>query len=124
MGSFRKPLIFLTFLFLISLLAGCATTVSSGRMGEIWKEVQAEYPQCHRDMPKVVWLSEPIYLDIDGETVSVYGAYVRPFDTVILQEGWADEEVVSHEFEHACGGTLGERPGRFVDPGLYVRDPM
>jgi hypothetical protein len=70
-------------------------------------------------MPRVVWTGSPIYLDKGGERFWAYGAYVKNSDTVLLKKYWADEEVVRHEFMHACGDSLGEDAAAFSDRSMY-----
>jgi hypothetical protein len=109
-------------LILITILPalGCAM-VDSRRAADIWTAVRADNPGCPEVMPKVVWLSEPIYLEKDGKAVFAYGAYVKDCNTVVLEKFWADEDVLMHEFEHACGDRLGEKPARFSDPSMFYK---
>jgi len=112
--TYSASLLFSLVLMFLVALSGCAT-VSADRVDRIWAQVRSEYPDCNAEKPKVIWVDEPIYLFWNGEKVWCYGVYMKETNTVLLEKDWAGEGTVRHEFRHACGDSLGQKPGKFVD---------
>jgi len=106
-------LVLASYVLFLLLSDGCAT-VSTDRVTELWDQVRSQYKNCPTEMPTVVWVKEPIYVNRDGVDYWCYGAYNKDHNTVLLKEYWAGERTVMHEFRHACGDDLGEHPGKLA----------
>lgn len=95
--------------FLIALLifaSGCAT-LSQQRIDTVWDSVNTQYGG-NNTRPDVVIIDARLAELVKGRRGTVYGLYFIKANVILLDKQFADEDVLEHEFRHACGDNLGE----------------
>jgi len=94
-------------LFIVLFITSCSMpTISQEDADFAWEMFCRENPEC-RDTkkPKVVILEMPIY--VYGE--KVLGYYCPRTHTIYLTRD-SDMSTLIHEYNHACGNHMGEKP--------------
>ena len=94
------------FLIILSLTACAMPTISQNDADFAWEMFCRQNPECKNSRkPKVVILKMPIY--VYGQRTDAY--YCPNTHTIYLTEE-ADMSSLIHEYNHACGNHMGEKP--------------